>query len=52
MVKALSSFQMEIIIKGISKMDFLRAKVILYGKMDQHLLAFSKKEKKMVKVFS
>ena len=49
MDKVLSSFQMEIIIKEILKMGYLREKVIFYGKMDQHLQVFLKKEWKMVK---
>jgi hypothetical protein len=51
MDKVPSSFQTEIIIKEISKMDYLRAKVILSGKMDQSSQAFLKTERKMEKEY-
>jgi len=44
MDKVLFNFQMEIIIKEILKMGYLRAKVIFSGKMDQHSQVFLKKE--------
>ena len=49
MDKVLFNFQMEIIIKEILKMGYLRAKVIFSGKMDQHSQVFLKKEWKMGK---
>ena len=51
MDKALSSFQMEIIIKEILKMDYLRGKVNLFGKMVQHSQEYLKMGRKMEKGF-
>lgn len=49
MDKALFNFQMVIIIKEILKMGYLRVKVNLFGKMDQHLQDYLEMERKMEK---